>query len=190
MISADDAADALLSGPWHAEPMRIRLTIRAGSILVPPWADDLVTAVLRVHPEPPRRRGLEAFLRRLPAPSPATPPPTLADPIPDLGALAGLLDVDEGELAWFADVHRWTRRVGSAPLQHYRWRTLPKRGGVRLVAVPKPRLKEMQRRVLRHVIAPIPGHQAAHGCVPGRSVRSAVADHTGSTVVIRLDVES
>ena len=185
MISAEDAADALLSGPWRAEPMRIRVTIRAGSILVPSWVDDLVTAVLRAHAEPPGRRVLEAFLGRLPAPS-----PTPADPIPDLWALAGLLDVDEGELAWFADVGRWTRRVDSAPLHHYRWRTLPKRGGVRLVAVPKPRLKEMQRRVLRHLIAPIPGHPAAHGCVPGRSVRSAVADHAGSTVVIRLDLES
>jgi RNA-directed DNA polymerase len=48
----------------------------------------------------------------------------------------------------------------------------------------------MQRRLLRHVLTPIPQHDAAHGCVPGRSVRSAVTPHTGAAVVLRLDLES
>jgi RNA-directed DNA polymerase len=99
-----------------------------------------------------------------------------------------LLDVDQGELAWFADVRGWARQA-PAPLQHYRWRTVPKRGGgSRLVAAPKPRLKEIQRRLLRHVLLPIPTHDAAHGAVLARSVRTAVAPHTGATVVIRLDL--
>ena len=85
---------------------------------------------------------------------------------------------------------RWTRRVDSAPLHHYRWRTLPKRGGVRLVAVPKPRLKEMQRRVLRHVIAPIPGTPGRARLRPGPIGALRCRRHAGSTVVIRRDVES
>ena len=94
-----------------------------------------------------------------------------------------------GELAWFADVRSLERRA-SEPLRHYRWRVLPKGGGVRVVAAPKPRLKEIQRRVLRHVLDPVPLHPAAQGCVRGASVRSAVAPHTSSTVVIRLDLEA
>ena len=180
MIAAEDVADALLSGPWRREPMRIRVTRLAGLILVPPWIDDLVTVLLRAHPSPPPRAVVEALLRTL----------RLGEYPADLDSLARLLDVDSGELAWFADVGRWTRRTAAAPLHHYRWRTVPKRGGVRLVAVPKPRLKEMQRRVLRHVVAPIPVHPAAHGCVPGRSVRSAVAEHAGSDMLIRADLES
>jgi hypothetical protein len=103
--------------------------------------------------------------------------------------LCALLDIDADELAWFADQQGRERRAPSA-LRHYRWRTLPKRGGVRLVAAPKPRLKEIQRRLLRHVISAIPLHDAAHGCVPGRSVRTAVLPHVGAQVVIRLDLES
>ena len=105
------------------------------------------------------------------------------------GQLCRLLDIDEDELAWFADTQGRDRRAAPA-LQHYRWRALPKRGGVRLVAAPKPRLKEIQRRVLRHLINDIALHEAAHGCVRGRSVRTAVTPHSGARVLIRLDLES
>jgi RNA-directed DNA polymerase len=104
--------------------------------------------------------------------------------LPDLAALARLLDVDAGELAWFADV-RGLERTAAEPLRHYRWTTVDGR----LLAAPKPRLKEAQRRLLRHVVALLPLHEAAHGCVPGRSVRPAVAPHAGSAVVLQLDLE-
>jgi hypothetical protein len=61
---------------------------------------------------------------------------------------------------------------------------------VRIIAGPKPRLKEIQRRILRHVLEPIPVHEAAHGCVRGRSVASAVGPHAGAAVVIRADLEA
>jgi RNA-directed DNA polymerase len=109
--------------------------------------------------------------------------------LPHVGALARLLDVDARELAWFADTRGLERRV-DVPLRHYRWTVLPKRRGVRLVAAPKPRLKEIQRRVLRHVLAPVPLHPVAHGGVPRRSVRTALEPHAGAPVVIRADLES
>src|SRR5689334_7787117 len=94
-----------------------------------------------------------------------------------------------GELEWFADV-RSIERSARDPLRHYRWHVLPKSGGgVRLAAAPKPRLKEAQRRLLRHVVAPIPVHVAAHGCEPARSVRSALLPHCGSAIVVRFDLE-
>jgi hypothetical protein len=114
---------------------------------------------------------------------------TQGGPPGDEAALCALLDIDADELAWFADRQGRERRA-PFPLRHYRWRTLPKRGGVRLVAAPKPRLKEIQRRLLRHVIGAIPLHDAAHGCVPGRSVRTAVLPHVAARVVLRLDLES
>lgn len=109
--------------------------------------------------------------------------------LPDLAALARLLDVDQGELAWFADLRGWERRC-AAPLRHYTWARIRKRAGDRLVAAPKPRLKEIQRRLLRHVLLPVPVHEAAHGCVRTRSVRTALEPHAGSTVVIRVDIEA
>ena len=117
------------------------------------------------------------------------PTPWPVRPLPTVGALAALLDVDAGELAWFADV-RGLERTVAEPLRHYRWRELPKRDGVRLVAAPKPRLKEIQRRILRHVLNPIPLHPAAHGGVPGRSVRSAVLPHSQATVIVRADLRT
>jgi hypothetical protein len=66
---------------------------------------------------------------------------------------------------------------------------LPKGDGVRLVAAPKPRLKQIQRRLLAQLLAPIPLHPAAHGGVLDRCVRTAVAPHAGATVVIRADLE-
>jgi len=179
MISSAEIVAALTSGPWHEAPMRTRVTLRAGVLLEPPWVGQLVPAVLRAFPSPPRAAELAAFLARW---------RPVAD-LPDLAALARLLDVDDGELAWFADLQSWERRAAT-PLRHYRWWTMPKRGGVRLVAAPKPRLKEIQRRLLRHVIAPITTHPAAHGCLPGRSVRSALQPHVASTVVVRADLES
>jgi len=176
MISSAEIVAALTSGPWHEAPMRTRVTLRAGVLLDPPWVGQLVPAVLRDFPSPPRAAELAAFLARW-------------RPVADLPDLARLLDVDDGELAWFADLQSWERRA-AAPLRHYRWWTMPKRGGVRLVAAPKPRLKEIQRRLLRHVIAPITTHPAAHGCLPGRSVRSALQPHVASTVVVRADLES
>lgn len=76
--------------------------------------------------------------------------------LPHVGALARMLDVDAGELEWFAETRGLQRHVGM-PLRHYRWAVLPKRTGVRLVAAPKPRLKEIQRRLF----APRPDSNAA-----------------------------
>lgn len=92
-------------------------------------------------------------------------------------------------LAWFADV-RSIERTASRPLRHYRVVTRVKPGGVRVLEVPKPRLREMQRRLLRHAVAPIPAHPGAHGCVPGRSVATAVAPHAGNGILVRADLEA
>ncbi|HEY5049943.1 MAG TPA: reverse transcriptase family protein, partial [Acidothermaceae bacterium] len=201
---------ALLAGPWDAPGMRRSVTSALGRDRQPRWVQRLVSQVLEVYPSPPRDspRELADVLQSLPAwlageqssrpphvthwvtePTAmgAMPWPVMA--LPHLAALCRLLDVDAGELEWFADTRGLERQVGM-PLRHYRWAMLPKRTGVRLVAAPKPRLKEIQRRLLRHVLAPVPLHALAHGGVSGRSVRTALAPHAGAPVVIRADLEA
>jgi hypothetical protein len=62
-------------------------------------------------------------------------------------------------------------------------------GGWRLIEAPKPRLAELQRRLLRKVLATLPLDDAAHGFRPGRSVASFAAPHARQGLVIRLDLE-
>jgi hypothetical protein len=101
--------------------------------------------------------------------------------------LARSLDVTPWELEWFADLGGWLR-TKPYPLQHYRTRTIDKRDGYRLLEVPKPRLREMQRRVLTRVLNRIPPHDAAHGFVSGRSAVTFARPHERSDVVVRMDL--
>jgi len=208
-VAARGVATAMLAGPWEPPSLRRRITHCLGRDRAPRWVMRLVPQVLELYPRPPRDRPRElaAVIQQLPAWQEAlgsTRPPRVlhwlieptemattrwpVTPLPDLGALARLLDLDTGELAWFADA-RILERQAREPLRHYRWSARPTRDGVRLLAAPKPRLKEIQRRLLRHVLAPITLHPAAHGGVPGRSVASALAPHAGAQVVIRADLE-
>ncbi|MGA7204576.1 MAG: reverse transcriptase family protein [Specibacter sp.] len=106
-----------------------------------------------------------------------------------LAGLARLLRLDVGELEWFADPKQWNRTARSTRLQHYRyqWRTRPGRVP-RLLEIPHPRLRAIQRTVLRELLARIPLHDAAHGFVPGRSAISGARVHAGQEVVINLDL--
>ncbi len=207
---AHGLATAMLAGPWTQAAMLARTRAALGRRTAPKWLAALVEQTLELYREPPadRPRELARVLPTRPAwrlawehrrppsivlwtpvPTQVTTRPWPVAVLPDHAALARLLDLDQGELAWFADV-RGLERQAAEPLRHYRWWAEPKAGGVRLVAAPKPRLKEIQRRLLRHVLDAIPVHGAAHGCVPGRSVRSAVLPHAERTVVIRADLEA
>ncbi len=74
--------------------------------------------------------------------------------------------------------------------EHYHQVWVPRRGRVpRLIEAPKTRLKAVQVRIHRGLLAMIPPHAAAHGFVPGRSRRSFVAPHVGRACVVRIDIE-
>ena len=202
-------ATAMLGGPWERAAIEGRCREAVGRARTPQWLRALTGEVLGYHHRPPldAPRELAALLVLLPAwvggersrrrlrvvhwhPVPTVMRDTAwpVTRLDDLAALARLLDLDAGELAWFADV-RSSERAASEPLRHYRLQARVKRGGgVRLLEVPKPRLREIQRRLLRHVIAPIPLHDAAHGCVPGRGVATSLAPHAGNGVVLRFDL--
>nr|WP_246256955.1 reverse transcriptase family protein [Amycolatopsis anabasis] len=132
-----------------------------------------------------------ARLRPAPPPEPPAPRPwrwgvpRWATP----AECARALDLTPGELDWFADLGGWNRRAGR-PLRHYRYRWVPTRtGGARLLESPKPRLAELQRRVVRHVVARFPLHEAVHGFRTGRSPVTCAAQHSGRDVVVRMDLE-
>ena len=208
--TADGVATALLAGPWRRPEAVRRVAVALGYARAPRWIGVLVGEVLEAYRDAPRdrprelaaflqttagwARGQDADVARLnrwePRPTAVVRRrfPGVLD-LPDLGALARLLDVDQDELAWFADL-RGLERTAAEPLRHYRWRAVAHGGGVRLLAAPKPRLREIQRRLLRHVLGPVPVHDAAHGCVAGRSVRTAVAPHAGAAVVLSMDLEA
>jgi hypothetical protein len=200
-------ASAFLAGAWTEDAM----SRRGGAVLDPrpPWLRPLVREVLDAYHHPPadRARELAAFvalrlerrLRRAPAPrvtrwldyAPAMartpwPVPEIASP----GALAELLELDAGGLAWLADVRGLERGAPDRRLRHYTYRWQPRPGGPpRPIARPKRRLKEIQRWILHEILDRIPHHDAAHGFVPGRSARTHAVLHTGRATVVRLDLE-
>ena len=110
--------------------------------------------------------------------------------IESVGELADWLSVSTDELEWFADLKELGNKLRRTALQHYHYSIRPKRsGGVRLIEMPKPRLKELQRRILSGILGRIPVHTAVHGFVKGRSIVSFAAPHTGKAVLLRLDLQ-
>jgi hypothetical protein len=211
-LVAHALASAFLIGPWTAATLR-----RLGAEVLgsePDWMASLASAVRRHFRAPPdAEEGLErlaafieshasfqaAFLsrRRIPhirrwiAPAPTmghTPWPV--PPAATLVELARLLEAEPTELEWLADTRRYLRRSKSPLLEHYHCSWMPKRrGGYRLIEVPKPRIKAVQRRVLHRILDAIPPHERAEGFVRGRSVSSHAARHAGRAAVLCLDLE-
>jgi RNA-directed DNA polymerase len=109
--------------------------------------------------------------------------------IESAGALAEWLGLSAGDLLWFADLKGISHR--SERLSHYRYRVLAKRSGaVRLIEAPKPRLKQLQRKILTAILDRIPPHPAVHGFVRARSIKTFVEPHTGRRVVLRMDLQN
>jgi RNA-directed DNA polymerase len=202
-------ATALLAGSWDRAELRHNCAEALGRPRPPVWVVNLIDQLLdRVDVAPyDAPRALAELLPTLAAWTAGrvsrTRVPVVAwRPVPtvmgerhwpvrvldDVSDLSRLLDVTLDELAWFADVRSLERSV-AAPLRHYRIEVRRKPGGsIRVLEAPKPRLREMQRRLLRHIVAPVATHPAAHGCVPGRSVRTALEPHAGHGTVLRCDL--
>lgn len=180
------------------------------------WLGPLATLVLGAYPRPPvdAERELAAMIggsnpfvevvakaaqQRKPlvianyvlAPSVARERRQAGVPaINTLGELAQRLKLSNGELEWFADPQHWNP-TAARKLQHYRyeWRTRPGRLP-RLLEIPAPRLRAIQRTVLRDLLYPLELHDAAHGFVPGRSAVTGAARHTGKDVVLNVDLQT
>lgn len=201
---AEGLAEAFLSGEWHLRVMIARADFVLGT--GGPWLRDIAIEVLQASPRPTGdQAALSKLINALPAfrlarqegrfperlthvlPIPRTMgfarwPVEKLDTLRDV---AKWLDLDDADLDWFADTRGLERMVKVDPLRHYvrRWE------GQRLLEAPRARLKSLQRRVLRDILERIPVHEAAHGFVAGRSVRTHAALHAGKKVVIRFDLQ-
>ncbi len=123
-------------------------------------------------------------------PAPGRPESWQVPAITTPTGLAEFLRLEEGELRWFADLQGRETRTPIGPLRHYRytWRTKVS-GSARLIEAPKPRLKEIQRRLLDEILARIVPHEAAHGFRSGRSIRTFAGPHVGQRVVLKMDLK-
>jgi len=103
--------------------------------------------------------------------------------------LAAWLNITPRELNWFAG--KWRNDIPHPnPLRHYHYRWVDKRsGGLRLIEIPKARLRAIQRRILQKLLDRVLPHNAAHGFIKGRSSVTHAAEHSGKYVVIRMDIK-
>jgi hypothetical protein len=209
-------AAALLSGPWDPASIEERAVTALGRRSAK-RAHRLVEELLTRHPTfyAPSRHKLEhivytskSFARlgmsatksldtlalELPVPTfePIPPLRDLGTPsIATTGALASWLDVPLTHLDWLTDERRTLRRETRSALQHYEHAWKPKSDGThRLIEAPKPRLREIQRRILREILDRLAPHDAAYGFVKNRSCATAAAKHAGEDVVVTVDLKN
>ncbi len=182
--------------PWLGRLVRTLLD-DFGDALRPHDHDEIVLAILAFAPfraafesvgRRPEVKGHFPFHEAMRSPCGGLEHLSLP-PLHTPGDLARWLELSPTELDWFADIGGWGGGNPAEPLRHYRYRWLEKMtGGVRLLEIPKPRLRAMQRRILREILDLVPVHAAAHGCVPRRSAVTNAVVHAGKSMVVRLDL--
>lgn len=160
---------------------------RAELVRVLDGIESFQRAWLNEHQRPTVMRVLKRAPRQL------HPPSRLSDvalpKLATLGDLAEWFEVDDGELAWFADRWRVISQGSATPLHHYSYKVVEKRDGrLRLIEVPKSRLRTLQRKILKGLLEYVPPHECAHGFRKGRNTVSYAAPHTGKSVVVRFDL--
>jgi RNA-directed DNA polymerase len=110
--------------------------------------------------------------------------------IESVGGLADWFEITVDELLWFADLKGLAYKMKNPRLGHYHYRVLTKKSGaIRLIEVPKPRLKELQRKILGRILDKVPPHSAAQGFIRGRSVKTFLSPHLGQRVVLKMDLQ-
>ena len=108
---------------------------------------------------------------------------------PSIGRLAEGLDVSVEGLWRLTRSASWQRQAALGE-QHYGYQLLPKRsGGWRLLEVPHPYLRALQRKVLDQLVSQVPPHECACAYVRGRSVVDHARAHAGKAVILKFDLQ-
>ncbi|MBR8404766.1 reverse transcriptase family protein [Burkholderia cenocepacia] len=207
-------AEAMLAGPPERDGVVARMAAVlgeaqpwtpecAGTALArfgADWADTDTDALAALLAEAPafvrawygERRPLVIRIVRRPLVQRPLPAPLAGCDVPQWptpGDLAGWLGVSAPELDWLSDHWRVDARSGATPLHHYTYVAVDKRsGGCRLVEIPKGRLREAQRRILRGLLDRIAPHGAVHGFRKGHGIVSFATPHADRDVVVRFDL--
>jgi RNA-directed DNA polymerase len=208
-------AFALWAGDRHLPSLKARAqAVLGGSAL---WLDAMFDDVFPLSEATWLRLGVQGLADRIAAspafiegaaghgamtirrwilrPSRMSPPPLGLDQceLPHLDhaqALADWLGLDTDTLDWFTGGGP-RRRNDPLHRQHHQFLLQPKKhGGGRLIEAPRQRLKEVQTRLLRGLLDAIPVHEACHGFVAGRSVRTHAALHAGQQVLLHFDLKT
>ncbi|SEV87604.1 Reverse transcriptase (RNA-dependent DNA polymerase) [Cognatiyoonia koreensis] len=112
--------------------------------------------------------------------------------IPQLATLGDLADwmlLTPQQLDYYADQTGRHEEHGDMAVNHYHYHLSPKiGGGHRLIEAPKPRLKSLQRLILRAILDHILPHPNAYGFVQGRNCIEAAARHVGEKAVVAHDL--
>jgi RNA-directed DNA polymerase len=212
---ARNLAAALLAGAWtpsallsRASEFLGRPTQKSQRLLIQELLDSVPTAY---PPSPSHLVGFflgsrrfdraSARLRKKGAHIPAVLQPASFSPTPRFaefdiprlatpGDLADWLKISIEQIAWFADARDQQRRTSLPVLRHYAYAFAPKRSGPpRLLESPKPRLKAIQRQILRGILDHVPVHDCAHGFVRRRSCLTSAQVHAGEALVVALDLK-
>lgn len=211
-MTARALAHAMLAGGRDEAGLAARMAVCLSDR--PPWLAALAQAMARVPGEVWQRLDVPALAARVEAHdgfaeawfsdrrpearhwllrSPETLAPALA-PLerphwPTVGALARGLGLTPAGLWRLTLPVDWQRRRPLAQ-QHYRQALVPRRsGGWRLLEVPEPHLRAVQRRLLTQLLNDLPPHAAAFGFTRGRSVVQHAALHAGQGRVLRFDLQ-
>ena len=193
LLLAQAVARSLQSGETSRKLPRLTERYRqAFANSTRPRRQDIVRFLL-ADPAFQRAAGRIKIRRHRPAAQQMLPAPAARLwPIPAIATTADLADwlsLYPNELDWFADLKGLLYR-GTPPLRHYHYRLIPKStGGVRIIEIPKPRLKYLQRRILTCILDRVPPHPAAHGFVKNRNIKSFAAPHTSQAVVLKMDLQ-
>ncbi|AIO30695.1 reverse transcriptase family protein [Burkholderia cenocepacia] len=194
-VAARIAAVTGDASPW-ARPLADAAAVRFG----PRWPDLDIDILARFVADSPGfvrawygadRPAVIRIVRRPPVQRPLPPPLAGCDVPhwPTCGDLAEWLGLDAAELDWLAERWRVDARGSETPLHHYTYMACDKRrGGSRLIEIPKGRLRETQRRILHGLLDRVPPHASAHGFRKGRGIVSFAAPHADREVVIRFDL--
>ena len=104
--------------------------------------------------------------------------------------MADWLNSNASNFFGFADLQDRNASDSAPLLRHYTNRILSKPfGSIRLLEVPKQRLKSVQRVILDEILTPILLHPAVHGFRKSRSILTFASPHIAREAVLRLDLE-
>ena len=86
-----------------------------------------------------------------------------------------------------ADIERIIR---SAPRRYKAFEIEKRGGGFRMVAQPSRELKLLQRFIVDRLLVELPVHEAAHGYVRGRGIKTNAAAHLHARYLLKMDLEN